>query len=410
MSEEPGFIRWCGKIFSVTFIGFSFIIFSSLFPTGFSSVFSTFAFLAAIPIFIYRIKKIQLNSYEIVGLLLFLWISLSIFWSDVPILDSLVALSEYRLYLLVPICSLVLMGDKYTQKYALIAALWGAFLALVSSWSIGLDLMALDSGQKSLGDRIFHGFVMACFLLASLCVARESRARARGLALCISFLILYNVLNIENGRTGYLLVATVCVVFAILTFKKAELLVVLSLIAMLFVLAFQHLAGFQSRIYETRNNIEKLFVSEEFQSSAGYRLVFYRTALEIGSERPLLGVGVGGVAKEFRDRAENGRTPMLTDNVHSEYLNMFVIGGIPAVLLFIVFLGLIVRKGLIQRRSSRWLGDAFIVIGCIVTVATIFNSSVKDYGEKHALIILLALLGSIAADSHLDKNFNKISR
>ncbi|MDB2411907.1 O-antigen ligase family protein [Litoricolaceae bacterium] len=402
-NNELGYIQWCNKIFSFTFICFSFITFSSLFPTGFSTVSFFVAFVAALPVFFRRISEIKLNNYEVVGLILFLWISMSIFWSDVPALDSLAALSEYRLYLMVPIFSLVLTTDRRTKRYTLIAGLLGASIALFASWGIGLGWFVLPSGQNSLGDRIYHGFVMSVFLIACFCIARERYGFTRYFFLIVASLIFYNLVNMENGRTGYLLLITVTVVFAVLTFRGSNLVAAFLLTVVFCVLSFKYLAGFHDRVTQTLDNVEKMLVEDNYNSSVGYRLEFYRAAIEIGLDNPMVGVGVGDVASELRAYWNVGKLRVLTDNVHSEYLNMLMVGGIPAVLLFALFLGLIIRQGLLQRSRSRWLGDAMVGIGCIVVVATLFNSSIKDYGEKQALIIIFSLLNAMIADFEIKK-------
>ena len=397
-NNELGYIQWCNKIFSFTFICFSFITFSSLFPTGFSTVSFLVAFIVALPVFFRRISEIKFNNYEVVGLILFLWISMSIFWSDVPALDSLAALSEYRLYWMVPIFSLVLTTDRRTQRYTLIAGLLGAGVALFASWGIGLGWFVLPSGQNSLGDRIYHGFVMSVFLIACFCIARERYGFTRYFFLIVASLIFYNLVNMENGRTGYLLLITVTVVFAVLTFRGSNLVAAFLLTVVFCVLSFKYLAGFHDRVTQTLDNVEKMLVEDNYNSSVGYRLEFYRAAVEIGLDNPMVGVGVGDVASELRAYWNVGKLRVLTDNVHSEYLNMLIVGGLPAALLFALFLGLIIRQGLLQRSRSRWLGDAMVGIGCIVVVATMFNSSIKDYGEKQALIIIFSLLNAMMAD------------
>ena len=402
-NKESGYIKKCNKIFSFSFICFSLITFSSLFPTGFSTVTFLVAFISAVPVFLHRISEIKLNNYEVVGLILFMWISMSIFWSDAPALDSLAALFEYRLYFMVPFFSLVLTTDRRTQQHTLIAGLLGAGIALFASWCIGLGWIVLESGQNSLGDRIYHGFVMSVLLVACLCMARERYGFARYFFLIVSGLILYNLINMEDGRTGYLLLMTVSVVFAALTFRGSNLVVAFSLTVVCCVLSFKYLVGFQNRVTQTLDNVEKMLVEDNYHSSAGYRLEFYRAAIEIGLDNPMVGVGVGDVTSELKALWHVGKLRVFTDNVHSEYLNMLIVGGIPAVSLFALFLGLIIRQGLLQRSRSRCLGDAMIVIGCIVIVAAMFNSTIKDYGEKQALIIIFSLLNAIMADFKTQK-------
>jgi O-antigen ligase len=93
-------------------------------------------------------------------------------------------------------------------------------------------------------------------------------------------------------------------------------------------------------------------------------------------------------------RAENNEIAVLTDNVHSEFMNMLVVGGIPGLTLYVAFIGSILFAGLAVRPRSRALGDAVIGVCIILFVSGMFNSTIKDYGEKHALMIILSILGA----------------
>ena len=105
-------------------------------------------------------------------------------------------------------------------------------------------------------------------------------------------------------------------------------------------------------------------------------------------------MGVGDVTKTLQLRAEAGKIRVLTDNVHSEFLNMLMAGGVPAFLLFVGFVVSLAYSGCAIRPRSRSLGDALIGLGVILFVSALFNSTIKDYGEKHALIIMLSILGA----------------
>ena len=101
---------------------------------------------------------------------------------------------------------------------------------------------------------------------------------------------------------------------------------------------------------------------------------------------------MGDVVAELENRADSGQIRILFDNVHSEFLNMLVAGGVPALLLFLAFVLSIAWVGCSHRKTDRVIGDALIGICGITFVSALFNSTIKDYGEKHALLIILSLL------------------
>ena len=47
----PAWFRLCEQVFEFSFVAFTFVMFSSCFPSGFSATFSTFSFLFALLVF-----------------------------------------------------------------------------------------------------------------------------------------------------------------------------------------------------------------------------------------------------------------------------------------------------------------------------------------------------------------------
>lgn len=393
-SSLPRWLRYSERAFAVCFVIFSFVMISKVFPTGFASTFSTLAIVFALPIFVYRMHMIELNRFETTGLMLFGWLLLSILWSDAPLVQSLESLGEYRIYLILPVLISVLSLNPRTQRQAFAAAMLAAFVALVASYGLGLGWWTIEGADFSLANRIYHGFIMSSFLLACLLTARETTGVIRWLAGVVALLVVYNVLNIETGRTGYLQVMFVCLIFVVLTLTRVQAALAVLTTVVLCAVSYQLFDKFHDRVNQTLANVEKMVVNNDYQSSVGYRLEFYRGAIHVGFENPLSGVGVGDVAKTLQTQAETGQIRVLTNNVHSEFMNMLMAGGVPALFLFFGFIVSIAYSGFAVRRQSRWLGDALIGLGGIIFVSALFNSTIKDYGEKHALIIMLSLLGA----------------
>lgn len=389
---RPYWLDFSERAFSFNFIAFSFVMFSCWFPTGFSATFSSFAFLFALPLFFYRMDWASVSLFEKVGLALFGWLLLSIFWSQAGVLDSLGYLSEYRLYFMLPVFAAALLFLPNTQKWALYAAVIGAVIALVTSYGLGLRWWKIQGIQLSLADRVYHGFIMSTLLLVALLVARNATGMIRLAATVVAVLTVYNVLNIETGRTGYLQVIAVCLIFVALSFSRLQAAVLAFIAALAFGVAYLSLGQFNAQVNHTLTNFERMVVNDDYQSSAGNRLEFYRGAIQIGVDNPLGGVGVGDVVTELKDRADSGQIRIVTDNVHSEFMNMLIAGGLPALFLFLVFVLSIFWVGFRYRKTDRAIGDALTGISVIVFVSAIFNSTIKDYGEKNALLIILSLL------------------
>lgn len=392
----PSWVQYSERAFAFNFIAFSFVMFSCLFPTGFSATFSTLSFLFALPIFFYRISSVNLNLIELVGLLLFSWLLLSVSWSEASIWESFGYLSEYRIYFMLPVFITALHVNEKTQQRALAAAIIGAFVALISSYGLWLGWWQVEGAQLSLANRIYHGFIMSSLLLACLLIARENLSWLRSGALIASLLVIYNILNVENGRTGYLQVVFVCFVFVILTLPRSWSFLALVLSVGSLVVFYLSFDSLHNRVNQTVENVVKTVTIHDYESSAGYRIEFYRGAVDIGLDYPLTGVGVGDLKSTLQAKFDSGEMRFLTDNVHSEFMNMLIIGGIPAFLLFCVFVGSFLYLGISIRSQSRLIADAWIGLGVIILVSAIFNSTIKDHGEKHAILVMISILSSLS--------------
>ncbi len=394
LSTVAIWVRYSERAFAFNFIAFSFVMFSCGFPTGFSATFSTLAFLFALPIFFYRFALIKLSLLEQAGLLLFGWLTLSVVWSQTAMLNSFGYLSEYRIYFMLPVFITALTLNEKTQRLSVYAGMAGALFALAASYGLGLGWLKVEGANLSLANRIYHGFIMSSFLLLCLLIARERLGITRILALIVALLIIVNVLTIETGRTGYLQILVVLFVFGLLSFPLKTALKLFFLFGFFVTSTYIFSDRFQARVNETIINIERSIDGDNLHTSTGQRIEFYRGALAISSENLVAGVGVGDVTSALEQGVASGKIRLKTDNVHNEFLNMLLAGGLPGLTLFVGFLGAIGYVGSSTRRTSKGIGDMMIGLLAVISVAALFNSTIKDYGEKHALIVMLSIIGA----------------
>ena len=393
------------SLLKLCFSLFAFTIFSCLFPTGFSATFSTLTIISALILLATR-QIGDFNFYVpcIIALLIFTLLLFSVLWSEAPIIDSLVSLFEYRFYLIVPLLVYVLNGRNDMQYSILVASWLGMITALIFSFLLDANLIEIEGARFSLANRIFHTFIMSSLYLISLISARDNLGTVRAIHVVIGLLALYNVLNVEVGRTGYIIIVSVTLLFLYLStsFKKFLFSVIIFII--LLISAFFFLERFNERVIETAHNISFVISEDDLNSSAGHRLDWYRNAISIGWAHPILGVGVGDSEVVLQEQFDNGDMRYQTDNVHSEFMSMLIIAGWPGFSLFSMFIGSIIYLGYSHVKINKSVGHILIGMGVIVFVSAIFNSTVKDYGEKHALIVLLSLFLSMTTTGHAPRS------
>ena len=387
-------ITRCDQIFSVSLIAFTFVMFSCLFPTGYSATFSTIAFCAAVVNLSRYSAWPRFSKFEVIGIGLFLWLTLSILWSQSSIYESLIALFEYRLFVMIPIFAFTLRRMPKTQEYVVFAVTTGSAIALIASYGLASSWWKFAGAHLSLANHIYHGFIMSIFLIISMVLAREAKGLGLFFWILVSSAIVFNVLNIEVGRSGFLQVISVLVCFGLSIAGRRNFLSVVALILTIGTITYVALPSFNAVIVRTVVDLLAAISDSQIETSTGHRFEYYRMAVQMIMERPLLGWGVGDVASELRARFDSGQMLLLTDNVHSEFLNMLLIGGLPAGLLFAFFIFSIFVRGLALLSCNKLWGSVFLCISTLIFVSAIFNSIIKDYGEKHVLLIVLSWLAA----------------
>lgn len=399
------------KIFLWVACAFGFVIFSCAFPTGVVSTLSVFLFASSLVCVgrSHALKSKSLWLQEILGLITFGGIAVSILWSDAGLLTSLNFLFEYRLFFMIPpvVAVLVRVGNHIDSL--LLSMLAGAMVALFASYALWLGVLEIEGARRSLANRVYHGFDMS--ILAALAMFVKMRVAQKRIHLVmygLIFLSAFNVFFVENGRTGYLqMSALLLLVILPAQFERRNLLLIFACV--LFMVIVAKLSGALEpallRLVATYENALAYFYDPTFYSSASLRLSFYSAAIDLLQSNWLLGLGVGDVEASLTEHYKAGRMPFFTDNVHSELLNQLLIGGIVQGCLWMVwllsFLFIFVDKRISQ--SLRWLALSLVLI---VFIGSLFNSYLKDFGEKHALIILISFILGLAKIEKLREKTN----
>lgn len=373
-------------------------MFSCLFPTGFAMSLSLILFMVGLYIFLVQTPsaRIRLLTYEKLGLALFGWLAITCFWSEGTVGASANALLEYRFYLMLPVISVAYVFVAKRCASTLIVAVVGGGIALLASYLLGFHVISVEGASRSLANRIYHGFIISSWILICYAMAVYSmdyKAKVLLIVLCIAGIA--NVLFIEDGRTGYLQVLGISILISLLSLRRSYAVLAICTAILLLFLTLQFSNTFSERVWSTVGHLTRILSGAESAAENVARLEWYVTAARLGLSNWLIGFGVGDVSNTLLEAYDQGLFQLRTDNIHNEFLNMFLAGGLPAVLLYVAFLSSVALEGLKMLNRNKSLSIFFLGLAAVVGIGSMFNSVIKDFGEKHALLVLLALGGSI---------------
>ncbi|HTP96263.1 MAG TPA: O-antigen ligase family protein [Burkholderiales bacterium] len=345
-----------------------------------------------------KLRAIAASPVALAALALFGWLALGMGWSQGSPADRVEYLGKYKELAFVALL-LWPFADRATRTRALIAFGGACAVTLAASYALHFGLIAPNNllqgnaaNPVAFKLQITHNILMAAaaFLFASY-AAYAARPARRWACAGLALAAVYNVLFMVRGRTGYLMLFVLLLLFVTARWRWRGFAVGLVASVMLFGIAYQGSETFQRRV--TQAFVELAAASPErpaaYNDSVGLRLEFYRNTAAIVAEHPLLGVGTGGFPAAYADKVR-GSGRELTRNPHNEYLLIASQSGLVGLALFIALLALQWRAaarlaGGLERDLARGLVLA-MALGCLT------NSLLLDHTEGLYYAWLSALL------------------
>lgn len=391
-------------LFVLSFSLLVFSLFSCAFPAGLINFFLLTALVFGILI-TRHLSFFTLNLHEKLGLALFGWLILSTIINGHDSLGQILhGLYEYRFFILLPLFTFFIANCPLAAAWGWVALVGGCCFALMASYLLGFKIILLENAHLSLGNHIFHGFIMVIFsiwLVVSIKYSGLSFPMASrwlpSTALFLSLMVvIYNVLFVEVGRTAYVSLVLVLSSLSILVFeKKIWALRLVGILVCLIVSGYHFDFSFKLRVDRSVDEL-LLIANNTFEpTSFGLRFEYYRVGLTQLVENPILGVGLPNLEGTLASLYENGQMRHFTDNLHGEFLNLGVAAGLPAIVFFILFLLAIpisVAKQNREECSHVWIFACALVV--LIFIHSLVNSTLKDFGEKHVLLVVIALICS----------------
>lgn len=335
--------------------------------------------------------RVRNNPAALAALALFLLYGIGTLYSFASWEDALAGWGKYHKLLYIPII-VSLLDDDIWRRRAADAFLWGMLLVLALSylkWLGWIPHTDIGQGYFVFKGRIAHNIFMAFTVYLLLERALRDRPR-RWLWAGIALLAMINILFLVNGRSGQVILPFILLLFIYRSLGWRIALGSTTLGAMLLATVL-FLPGLgerleESRLLQIRQEIQSHVFGGAEQTSSGLRLEFYRNALALIGERPLLGWGTGSFRNAYRQQAENnGYFQTNVPNPHNEYL-------LTAQQLGLVGLAALLLLGGLLWRAARKIDpvDAGALQALVLTIGigSLFNSLLLDAGEGKFFCLL----------------------
>lgn len=325
------------------------------------------------------------------GLLLFAYIAVAVLVREDWSRAAFGAINSYHELLMLPLLWALLRVARRPNAFVN-GLMLGALAYAAIHWLVPLSpKLAWFMHTR----RISAGFALAVCAFLFFEHARLRRIpRAPGFA-AAAFLAA-TILFAGDGRTGHLILLTLlaCSAWRAAPRRLRMLVMLATLAAGLLVAATS--ASVRQRMGETLDAIERPRDPTSIYQSTSVRYEMLRIGLGVGQQYWPWGTGwekyPAAFSRGAQDRnAQHMFTPDAA-NPHNEYLLLLGTSGLPALLLFLGWVGLPMVRAAREHRPDRpWAG----AVGCVAlafALAALFNSVLMDYTEGHFYAALLAWL------------------
>lgn len=331
-----------------------------------------------------KLHLIRRNQIALLSLLLLAVIAVGTTYSTATWTEAWKCLLKYRELLYVPLLVPVFQ-DAVLRRRGVQAFLAASLLVLALSYLeflTGIDIGLLSNTDYVIfKDRIIHSLLMsfAAYLLAHAFVELPRWRWACGVGILLT---LGNILFLIQGRTGYVVLGLLTVLFMYQHLRFRGVACACLLLAVLGGASYRFLPTVRSRVNVTIAQVWNQ-IGPNKKRSDDPRMEFYDNSLQLVFRHPLFGTGTGSFEPEYRKLAELKGLPVIQHlerrapfDPHNEYL------------LIAVQVGLVGLAALLLLFHTEWQSsfrlagqDRIVAQGAVVTIAAgcLFNSMLLGF-------------------------------
>lgn len=345
-------------------------------------------------------KQLNLMMHEKLGLILFGWLFLVSCMNIDLWPDPLISVFEYRFFLLLPLIGYLLSSRLGLLRDVFKVSYLGGVFALTMSYLLVFGVVEVNGAQYSLANRVFHSFVMTMLILASIFLWFEVTNWKRYLFLTIAIAAAINLMFVENGRGGYLMVLVSFLLVVSFNTRMKTIIFLFGTFTIALAVGYGMSEKFSGQLLRSLQDLSNAIDGADYTSSIGQRLEYLRAGTTLLSENPVFGIVGQTVTTALANAHDTGMLRYPTDNLHNQYLMIGLVGGVAAIIFYCLF-WLSWVQAVWRLNSDLSLKFLAFSVCAVCLVSGAYNSIINDFGEKHVLILVMSML---AAEARLRKS------
>lgn len=339
------------------------------------------------------------KKFMLYGLLIFLFLLMSIYFSTGDEESIISSLKKYVKFLYIPFLYIYIKRNNNTDLI-IKCFISGGILVLCISYLkyfqfinlsplyefYNMNLVGTITKAPVFQSSIVHGAVFSFIAYLSIFVAKKSNNKWLYL---FSILCMINIFFMNDSRNSYIISAILIFLIIYYHFYNVKFLVTTLSLFLTFLLLLTPLSeNLIKSSQDTKKDIN-LLIQKNYTSSIGLRTLWLSIGLENLKSEPILGHGVGSyknLSKKFIDKNKINVEPYLaiSNNPHNEFVSMSTQLGLFGLALYILFL-----YSILKESKKKFLASGVFVI---IFISSFFNAALYDNVFGLFIIIILSLV------------------
>ena len=329
----------------------------------------------------YIINILKNNKYIVFLFLYIMWCFISCFFSPNKFVSFFGSdyLSEgficYLAYIGIFLNGLIMKNKEMLKKILIFFVISVSFISIVTliSYYFNFNLNFIRNFTSIFMNENHYAYYLNMGLICNVCIFLFCNKKNISILYLIFYIVNCHTLILNNTLGCFL--AFICTLFLIfiylLIIKKniyKFIILIISLIILCFInktIVFNNFSSLSNDISSIENNISKSENIEKIYSTGTNRMGLWLVGIEFIKEKPFFGYGVDNLLDQY---IRVNKTE-ITSRPHNEYIQIPASIGIPGLIFYLLFLGLLIFRIIIniKKFSNFEISILFIIITYLVS-------------------------------------------